>query len=62
MMLLKKGDRIRSGKVEGTFMGVQLKTQDLIVKDDAGNIHFFLQTMTERVQIVPKKRKKRKTG
>ena len=57
-MLLKKGTRIRSGTVEGTLMGVQLKTQDLIVKDDVGNIHFFLQTMSERVEKPQKKRKK----
>ena len=55
--MLKQGDRVKSGKKEGVLVGFQNKTQDLIVRDDTGELHFFLQTRTEKVE--KKRRKKR---
>ncbi len=58
--MLKVGDRVKSGKKEGVLVGFQLKTQDLIVRDDSGNIHFFLHTTTEKIQESKKKRSKKR--
>ena len=58
--MLKVGDRVKSGKKEGVLVGFQLKTQDLIVRDDFGNIHFFLQVMTEKIQESKKKRSQKR--
>ena len=58
--MLKTGDRVKSGKREGVLVGFQLKTQDLIVRDDSGCIHFFLEAMTEKVEECKKKRSKKR--
>lgn len=58
--MLRAGDRVKSGKREGVLVGFQLKTQDLIVRDDSGKIHFFLQAMTEKIQESKKKRNKKR--
>lgn len=59
--MLKTGDRVKSGKREGVLVGFQLKTQDLIVRDDSGRIQFFLATMTEKVENNKKKKSKKRT-
>ena len=58
--MLKTGDRVKSGKKEGVLVGFQLKTQDLIVRDDSGGIHFFLETITEKVEVKKKKRSQKR--
>jgi len=58
--VLRTGDRVKSGKKEGVLVGFQLKTQDLIVRDDTGSIHFFLEAMTEKVEERKKKRRKKR--
>ena len=57
--MFRTGDRVKSGKKEGILVGFQNKTQDLIVRDDAGSLYFFLQTMTEKVEKVSKKKQKK---
>ena len=58
--MFKVGDRVKSGKKEGTLVGFQLKTQDLIVRDDSGGILFFLPVITEKVEERKKKRNKKR--
>lgn len=41
---LKVGDAVKSDRVSGTIVRIQPKTQDIIVKDEAGNLHTCLHS------------------
>ncbi len=44
MTNLKVGDAVKTDRVSGTIIRIQPKTQDIIVKDEAGNLHICLHS------------------